>query len=218
MLGRHHGICRNKVVRLPQVVGVEQHQAQQGPEYDHEPDEVFNGVIPVKGDLVGITVHAKRIVPARSVQEENVKADHKDHHEGDQEVKSKKAGQGRVADREAPPEPRHQVRAHVGEGGKEVRDNRSPSEPHLPPREHVAQEGGRHYENKEQNPSHPRFNIHVPAVVDPAADMGVNTNKEESGTVGVGAPQQSPGVYIPENVIDGGIGQLHIRGIVYGQE
>lgn len=144
MGGSNHGVGRDKVVWLPQVVGVQQHQAYEGPEYDHKPDHIFNGVISVERNLVRISVHTEGVVSTRRVQEENVKASHSRYQEGDQEVKSEKAGQGRVVDSEPPSESRHQVRAKVGESGEEVCDNRRTSEPHLPSGEHVTQESGSH--------------------------------------------------------------------------
>ena len=115
MGGSNHGVSRDKVVGLPQVVRVQQHQAYEGPEYDHKPDHIFNGVISVERDLVRISVHTEGVVSTRRVQEENVKASHSRYQEWDQEVKSEKAGQGRVVDSEPPSESRHQVWAKVGE-------------------------------------------------------------------------------------------------------
>ena len=138
MGGGDHGVSRNKVVWLPQVVRVQQHQTYEGPEYDHKPDHVFNGVISVERDLIRISIHTERVVTARRVQEENMQASHSRDQEWDQEVKSEKAGQGRVVDSEPPSESRHQVWAKVGESGEEVGDNRRTSEPHLPPGKHVT--------------------------------------------------------------------------------
>ena len=138
MGGRNHGISRDKVVGLPQVVRVQQHQAHEGTEYDHKPDHIFNGVISVERNLVRISVHTEGVVSASRVEEENMKACHSCYQEGDQEVECEKASQGRVVDSEPPSESRHQVGAKVGESGEEVCDNRRTPEPHLPSGEHVT--------------------------------------------------------------------------------
>ena len=169
----NHGVSSDKVVGLPQVVRVQQHQAYEGPEYDHKPDHIFNGVISVERNLVRISVHTEGVVSAGRVQEENMKASHSRYQERDQEVKSEKAGQGRVVDSEPPSESRHQVWAKVGESGEEVCDNRRTSEPHLPSGEHVTQESGRHNKDKEQHPGHPGFNIHVTPIVETATYMAI---------------------------------------------
>ena len=173
MGGSNHGVSRDKVVGLPQVVRVQQHQAYEGPEYDHKPDHIFNGVISVERNLVRISVHTEGVVSTSRVQEENVKPSHSRYQEWDQEVKSEKAGQGRVVDSEPPSESRHQVWAKVGESGEEVGDNRRTSEPHLPSGEHVTQESGRHNKDKEQHPGHPGFNIHVTPIVETATYMAI---------------------------------------------
>ena len=169
----NHGVSRDKVVGLSQVVRVQQHQAYEGPEYDHKPDHIFNGVISVERNLVRISVHTEGVVATSRVQEENVKAGHSRDQEWDQEVKSEKAGQGRVVDREPPSESRHQVRAKVWESREEVCDHRRPSEPHLPSGEHVTQESGRHNKDKEQHPGHPGFNVHVTPIVETASYMAI---------------------------------------------
>ena len=173
MRGSNHGVGGDKVVRLPQVVRVQQHQAYEGPEYDHKPDHIFDGVISVERNLVRISVHPEGVVSTSRVQEENVKACHSRYQEWDQEVKSEKAGQRRVVDSEPPSESRHQVWAKVGESGEEVCDNRRTSEPHLPSGEHVTQESGRHNKDEEQHPSHPGFNIHITPVVETASYMAI---------------------------------------------
>jgi len=113
--GSNHGVSRNKVVGLPQVVRVQQHQAHEGAEYDHKPDHIFNGVISVERDLVRISIHTEGVVSAGRVQEENMQAGHRRDEERYEEVKSEKSGQGRVVHGEPPSESRHQVWAKVGE-------------------------------------------------------------------------------------------------------
>ena len=124
-------------------------------------------------NLVRISVHTERVVATGCVQEENMKASHSRYQERDQEVKSEKAGQGRVVNSEPTSESRHQVWAKVGESGKEVCDNRRTSEPHLPSGEHVTQESGRYNKDKEQHPGHPGFNIHVTPIVESATYMAI---------------------------------------------
>jgi len=85
--GSNHGVSRDKVVGLPQVVRVQQHQAYEGTEYDHKPDHIFNGVISVERNLVGVSIHSEGVVSASRVQEENMKASHSRYQEWDQEVK-----------------------------------------------------------------------------------------------------------------------------------
>jgi len=48
--------------------------------------------------------------------------------------------------------------------------------------------------------------------------MAIKANKEESGTVSVGATQQPPRVNIAEDVPNGGEGEVHIGSVVHGEK
>lgn len=72
----------------------------------------------MEGNLIGLAIHSKRVVSARRVQEENVKAGYRRHQERHQEVKSEETSEGRVVHREPASEPSHQPWTKVREGGK----------------------------------------------------------------------------------------------------
>lgn len=48
--------------------------------------------------------------------------------------------------------------------------------------------------------------------------MTIQADKEEASTVGVYAPQEPASVDVPENMPNGGEGQVHVRGVVYGEK
>ena len=72
----------------------------------------------MEGDLIRVPVDPKGIVPARSVQEEDVQARYRGDQERHEKVESEKTRERRVIHCEPPPEPGNQTRPEIGEGGE----------------------------------------------------------------------------------------------------
>lgn len=72
MRWRHYGVCRDKIIRLPQVVGIEQHETHESAKHHDKAHYILDRVVSVEGDLIRIPVYSERIVSARGMQQEDV--------------------------------------------------------------------------------------------------------------------------------------------------
>ena len=88
---RHYRIRRDEIIRLAQVVRIEQHEAQKSTKHDNEAHYVLDRVISVEGDLIRVPVDPEGIIPAGGVQEEDVQTRYRGDQERHEKVESEKA-------------------------------------------------------------------------------------------------------------------------------
>ena len=152
-------VGRNVVVRVTHVVRREEHEASEDEQEDAQAESVLDREVRVERQAVlrTLDVDADRVVRAMHVNGGDVQEDDAQQHERQQVVQREEPVQRRVVDREAAPQPRHDVIADDRERGEQVGDDGGAPEAHLAPGKHVAHEGGRHHQKQDDDTQNPQI-------------------------------------------------------------
>ena len=173
--------------------------------------------------LLGLHVHAHRVVVARNVQRPDVQADDAGDHEGQQVVQGEEAVQGGIVHREAAPQPggdrRADARDHVVEGREQVGDHHRAVIAHLTPGQDVAHEGRGHHQQVDDAAQQPQDlpGGLVGAVIEAAGDVHIDGQEEHRRAVGVDIADHPAMVHVAHDVLDAVEGEPGIGHVVHGQ-
>ena len=145
--------------------------------------------------------------------------DDADDQEGQQIVQREEALQGRLIDREAAPQPAHDLVAHKRNRGEEIGDHGCRPEAHLSPGQHIAHEGGRHHEEQNDEAEHPQHLARrlVRAVIEAAEDVDIDHEEEHRGAVRMQIAQEPAVIDVAHDALDGIEGKPGGRNIVHGE-
>ena len=204
----------------------EEHEPGEQEQEHQDRERVLDGVVRMEGDrvLLGLHVHADRVVVARNVQRPDVQADDAGDHEGQQEVQGEEAVQGGIVHRETAPQPGGDRRAdagdHVVEGREQVGDHHRPVIAHLTPGQDVAHEGGGHHQEIDDAAQQPQDfpGGLVRAVIEAAGDVHVHGQEEHRSAVGVDVTDHPAVVHVAHDVLDAVEGEGPVGHVVHGQD
>ncbi len=135
--------------------------------------------------LIGLRIDAGRIVLADHMEGPDVQHDHGSDRERQQVMQGEEAVEGRIADRIAAPQPRHDRIAHQRNGGEQTGDDLCGPVAHLAPGQHIAHEPRRHHQEIDddaENPQHLARRL-VGAVIHAAKHVDVAGEEEHRRAV-----------------------------------
>ena len=88
----------------------------------------------------------------------------------------------------------------------------------MAPRQYVTEERGRHDKDEKQHPGDSSLHIHISPVIQATPYVPIQADEKETSPVGVYSSQKPARVDVPENMSNGGKGQVHVRGVVHGEK
>ena len=207
---------------MPEVIGSEEHEAEQDDEEHPYAEQVLDRVVGVERQhvLLALGVDAERVVRAEAVQRPQVQDHQADDHEGQQVVQAVEALEGRIANPVAAQDPGEQLVADQRDRREHVGDHGCRPEAHLPPRQHVAHESGGHRRQQDEHAEPPQHLARPPvrAVIETAEEMDVDDGEEGGGPVGVHVAEQPTVIDVAHDVLDAVEGEIGVRRVVHGED